>query len=172
VSTALSGTVICLLLGMLFFGLQLTRFDRPPVYFLVLGFAGSLSLALLRQKKVRDVIYINVLIYFMFAIVASVLRPITALVLLIYYLAIVLALFVYVRNFDARLARMPLARPLMLAAIVGVFFIVANLAHSLLFINHFSTRFLLRNLPMGFLLGLGYGLGEEVSERYLARKRD
>ena len=165
--TTVLGTVICILFAILFFGMKFTDITQPPVYFLILGLAGSLSLALLREQKLRDVIYSNLFIYFLFAIVLAQLKAITALILLIYYTSMVLAIYIYVKNFDQKLAQISFARTLVLAATMGVFYIAANFIHSLLFIDHFSIKFLLRNFPLGFLLGLGYGLAGEISEKYL-----
>jgi hypothetical protein len=114
--TTLYGTITCVLLALLFFGTHLDDFNRPPVYLVVLGFAGSLSLALFQEKRTRDVIYINVLIYFFFAIVASMLRPITAVILLVYYTAMLLAVYTYVVHFDKKIADAFFIRPLLLAA--------------------------------------------------------
>ncbi|MBN2411520.1 hypothetical protein JXQ31_07490 [candidate division KSB1 bacterium] len=163
--TTIAGTLVCVVFAVLFFGIGFNDLHKPPIYFLILGFAGSLTLALLKQKKLRDVIFINILIYFMFAIVSSFLRPITAVILLIYFTAMVLAIYFYVQRFDKRLNRTPFARPLVLAAVMGLFYIAGNVVHGLLFISHFTPRFLLANLPIGFLLGLGFGLGAELGEK-------
>ena len=167
--TTIFGTLICVAFAVLFFGVAFNDVNKPPIYFLTLGFAGSLTLALLKQKKLRDVIFINILIYFFFAIVSSFLKPITALVLLIYFTAMVVAIYFYVKKFDKKLNRAPLARPLVLAAVMGLFYMAANVGHGLLFISHFTPRFLLANLPIGFLLGLGYGLGAELSDKIVKK---
>ncbi len=163
--TTIAGTLICVLFAILFFGIRFNDVNKPPIYFLILGFSGSLTLAMLKQKKLRDAIFINILIYFMFAIISSFLKPITALILLIYFSAMVLAVYFYVKKFDKKLGRVPLARPLVLAAVMGLFYVAANIVHGLLFISQFTPRFLLGNLPIGFLLGLGFGLGAELGER-------
>ncbi|MBD3287721.1 hypothetical protein GF337_02855, partial [candidate division KSB1 bacterium] len=129
--TTIFGTTACLAIAVLFFGTNISDLQQPPLYILLLGFAGSLSLALFRQKKVRDVIYINIMIYVLFAIVASFLRPITALILLIYYAALVGAIYFFSKSFDAKLPQSILIRPLLLAALVGVIFIIANFIHGL-----------------------------------------
>ena len=167
--TTLLGTVICILFAIIFFGIKFNDVQRPPIYFLTLGFAGSLSLALFREKKVRDAIYINILIYFLFAIASTLLHSITAVILLIYYSSMVIAVYFYVKIFDGKLSHIKLSRPLVLAAIVGIFYIAANFIHSLIFISRFSFGFLLGNLPIGFLLGLGYGLGGEITEKYVVK---
>lgn len=164
--TTISGTLACILLAILFFGFKWDDINSYPVYLITLGFAGSLSLALFRQKKLRDVIYVNILIYFLFAIVSTLLYPITALILLIYFTALIFALFIYIKYFDKKLSHIKLVRPLVLASTVGLFYITANFLHGLIFINHFTMGFLLANLPIGFLIGLGIGLGEEISDRY------
>lgn len=168
--TTIAGTCICVLFALIFFGFKFNDFNRPPVYFLILGAAGSLSLALFKQKRVRDVIYINILVYFLFtAFILSVMRPITAIILFIYFTAMVFAVYFHVKYFDKKLIHLQFARPLILAAIVGLFYIAANFLHGLLFISQFSTNFLLGNLPIGFLLGLSYGIGNEISEKYFAK---
>lgn len=166
--TTILGTFICTSFALLFFGGHFTDVMRPPIYFLVLGFAGSLSLALFKQKKVRDVLYINVLIYFFFAIfILTVMRPMTAIILFFYYTAMVLAVYSYSKYFAKKLAHFYIAKILTIAAIMGVAFIFANFFHGLLFISRFTPRFLLGNLPIGFLLGLGYGLALVLTEKYV-----
>ncbi len=168
--TTVAGTSICVIIAIIFYGIRFNDFNKLPIYFLTLGFAGSLSLALFKEKRIRDVIYINILIYCLFATaVASILRPITAVILFIYFTAMIMATYVHVKYFDKKLFHLPITRPLILAAIVGLFYIAANIIHGLLFISQFSTGFLLGNLPIGFLLGLSFGLGSEISERYLQR---
>lgn len=163
--TTILGTVVCLAIAVLFFGTNINDLQQPTVYFLLLGFAGSLSLALFRQKKVRDVIYINILIYVLFAIVASFLRPITALILLIYYAALIGAIYFFSKSFDAKLPQSIFIRPLLLAGLIGLLFIIANFIHGLMFIDRFHIGFLLRNMPIGFLVGLGVGIGSEIANK-------
>lgn len=165
----LAGTMICVTFGVSLFGVYFNDVYKPPLYFLILGFAGSLSLALFEQKRTRDVIYINVLVYILFAIVASVLRPVAALILLGYYIMLILAIFAYMRYFDTKISHLILARPLLLASIVGVFYIFSSLIHALLFMKQFTPRFLMVNFPIGFLLGLGIGIGREIGLKYLNR---
>lgn len=168
IGTTITGTVICFILGCLFFGLDFNDFMRPPVYFLILGFSGSLTFILFREGRIRDAIYANLIVFALFAFIASAQRPITALILFIYYSALVLSLYVYVKNFDARLSGIVFVRPLVLAALVGLFYVMANVVHGLLFITEFSMGFLLGNLPIGFMLGFGYGLAGEISDWYLS----
>ncbi len=129
----------------------------------------STPTGLFRERKVRDVVYINILIYFVFAILSTLLHSITAVILFIYYSLMILAIHIFVKNFDQKLSNIFLSRPLILAAMVGIFYIVVNFIHILLFINHFSIGFLLGNLMIGFLLGMGYGLGSEISNRYVVK---
>lgn len=166
--TTVFGTVICVVFSVVFFGVSFAATNRPPMYLVVLGFAGSLSLALLRNGRIRDTIYLNILIYFFFAILSTLLLPKTALIFLLYYFAMLIALYIYVSNFDAKVSQIRFGRPLVLAAMMGLFYVITTILHALIFLGHFSTVFLLANLPIGFLLGLGYGFGDEISE-YLAK---
>lgn len=166
--TALLGTLICIIIAALFFGIKFNDFQSPPIYFLILGFAGSLSLALFREKKVRDVIYVNIIIYILFAIVSALLRPITALIVFIYYAALIFSVFLFVKNFDMKLPQNIFIRPLILAGLIGVFFIIANFIHGLMFISRFHVGFVLRNMPIGFLVGLGIGIGSEITKKIIS----
>jgi hypothetical protein len=166
--TTITGTFICVLFAILFFGIQFNDFEKPPIYFLILGITGSLSLALFKDQRIRDAIYINLLFYLIFtALILNIMRPIIAVIFFIYFTAMIMAIYVHVRYFDKKLTHLSMARPLILAAMVGLFSIGANFFHGLLFISQFSPRFLLGNLPIGFLLGLGFGLGEKIIEKAL-----
>ncbi|MEE4311898.1 MAG: hypothetical protein V2J62_08490 [candidate division KSB1 bacterium] len=166
----IAGTCVCIIISIILFGLTFGDVHKPPLYFLVLGFTGSLSLALFEQKRIRDAIYVNVLIYILFAVVASILRPVTALILLIYYLSLIVAIYTYVRYFDEKISHVAYARPLLLAAIMAVFYILSSLVHGLIFLKQFTPRFLMVNFPIGFLLGLGIGIGREIVTKLFTRR--
>ena len=161
------GTVLCALISLLYFGVKFGNITQPPIYFVTLGFSGSLSLSLLRENRIREVIYLNLLIYLLFAIIILRPRPVTALIFLLYYFAFVFSIYIYVRQYDTQVASVRLAGALILASLAGLFYMGASLIHGLFFISKFYPGFILINFPIGFLVGLGVGLGGEVSEHYL-----
>jgi len=157
---------MCLLMSLLFFGVRFNDVSHPPIYLLFLGFSGSLSLGLFREGEIREVIYLNLLIYLLFAITVLRFRPITALIFLLYDSALILGIYGFVRQFDRGVLVKFLTGPLLLAAIAGLIYMAASLIHGLFFISKFHVGFLLRNFPIGFLAGFGIGLGEAISNRY------
>lgn len=165
--STLAGTLICAVFALLFFRISFLDIDRPPLYVLALGFIGSLTLALFRQSRIRDGIYANIMFYFIFALlVATRIRPIAALILLPYLSGMVAALYIHVKMFEPKISDVPGSRPLLLASQVGLMFIAATVVHGFMFISGFTSTFLLANLPVGFLVGLGQGLGVELVERW------
>lgn len=164
--TTILGTLICCIFALFFFRASFFDVNRPPIYFLLLGLSGSLSIALLKQQRLRDVIYINLLIYFFFAVLlASVLDLQKAGILFIYYFCMIAALYVFVVVLE-RFVASALVRPLVVAAVAALFYIAATFIHALFFIEHFSSTFLLANLPIGFMLGLGQGIGLELANAH------
>jgi hypothetical protein len=164
--TTILGTLACCVFALFFFRASFFDVNRPPLYFLLLGFAGSLSLALFKQRRVRDVIYVNLLIYLFFAVLlASVLDLQKAGILFIYHGCMIVALYVYVAVLERSVAS-AFVRPLVAAAVVALFYVAATLIHGLFFINSLTSTFLLANLPIGFVLGLGQGIGLELADAF------
>ncbi len=164
-TTAL-GTGMCFLMSLLFFGVRFSDVSSPAVYLLFLGFAGSLSLGIFREGQMREAIYLNLLIYLLFAITTLRFRPVTALIFLLYDAALIFAIYIFVRQYEKEALSKFLTGSLLLAAIAGLLYIGASLIHGLFFISKFQVGFLLKNFPIGFLAGFGIGLGESISSRY------
>jgi hypothetical protein len=163
------GTVVCAAEGVIFFGFRF-NIQHPSLYFLLLGFSGSLILALLLEKQQRDAFYVGVFIFIVFVIASALyFRPLLVLILLIYYTAIIGGLKIYVTYFNEKLSHLPAIRPLSLAALIGFMSIIASLAHHLLFLT-LEFHFLPGNLPIGFLLGFGYGIAIDVYDRIIMEK--
>lgn len=161
---------LCALFAVLFFGFKFNDFTRPPIYLVTLGFTGALTRALLSEKRMRDAIYLNIIVFILFTVVIlRTMRPITIPIFLIYLAVLLAAIFIYSNFFEPSLNRVQFARTLILAALVGLFYVAASFIHGLLFISQMKIHSLLGNLPVGFMLGLGIGLGQEISERYFAK---
>ena len=164
--TTAVGTGICFILSLLFFGVRFSDVSSPPIYLLFLGFAGSLSLGLFREGQTREVIYLNLLVYLLFVITTLRFRPVMALIFLLYDAALIFGIYIFFRKFDKEALSQFLTGSLLLAAIAGLMYIAASLIHGLFFISKFQMGFLLKNFPIGFLAGLGIGLGDAINRRY------
>ncbi|MCK5739710.1 hypothetical protein KAH55_11025 [bacterium] len=162
------GTAVCMIFSLYFLNVANFNLHQIWVYFIVLGMAGSATLALLLASRFRDAFFINILIYILFVVVAYgvVKKPMMAIILLLYMIALLTAVFIYVREFEAQLMTARLSRPLVLAGLVGIFFLLATLIHGLLYIHKINCGFVLTNMPIGFFLGLGIGIGRELKKRY------
>lgn len=93
------GTVVSLVFALYFFKAAAFDLYQIPIYFILLGLTGSLSLGLLLVNRFRDTLYLNLLIYIIFVIVVYgiVNRPRMAAILLLYMLALLAAILFYVR---------------------------------------------------------------------------
>ena len=162
------GTVVCLIFSLYFF--KAAEFDlyQLHIYFVVMGLAGSVTLALLLANRLRDTLYINILIYIIFVVIVYgvVNKPRMAVILLLYMLGLWAAVWVYVRMFEPRLTAAVISRPLVLAGLGGLFFIIVTLIQALIYIHKINRGFVLTNMPVGFFLGLGIGIGRELKEKY------
>lgn len=165
---AILGTAVCVIFSFYFYNAADFTLYQIPIYFMVLGLAGSVSLALLLANRFRDTIYVNVLIYILFVIVVYQVyqKPTIAVILFIYMFAVLAAIFCYARKFEPQLKSAWLSRPLVLAGLTGLFFILATLIHGLLFTHNVNRGIVLTNMPVGFFLGLGIGIGRELKEKY------
>ncbi len=163
------GTVVCVAEGVIFFGFRF-NIQHPSFYFLFLGFSGSLILALLLSKRQRDALYVGIFIFIVFVIISALyFRPLLVLILLIYYTAVIGGLKIYVTYFHEKISHLLAIRPLILAALIGFMSIIASLVHLLLFLT-LEFHVLLGNLPIGFLLGFGYGLAIDIFDRIIMKK--
>lgn len=166
ISSILFGTVACVLLGFMFFGLNVFNPRSPLFQFLSFGIVGSVSFALFRANRLRDAIFANVL-FFLILFIASGNR--FFLTHLFYFAVVVFSVFAYSEWVYPKLQSLKLVRPLTLAGFFAICFLLVTLILTVLY--HAKAMHVLpfRNMPIGFLIGLGLGIGFEISE-YVIQK--
>jgi hypothetical protein len=163
----LAGTLACIALALLLFGTdRITSLGHPPIYIAVLGLSGSLALGFGRLGRIKDAVFAAIIVLFVFAVLTRFIVSIRVVPLLIYSAALIAGVLVYARWIDARLPSIPLLRSLVVAGLAGVFYLAATAFHGFLFGAPHLPRYLFTNMPIGFLIGLGIGLGEEIVLRY------
>ena len=159
----LAGTVGCAILAMIFFGGHFTNLKQPSLYLVLLGFLASLNLALFRLDKWRDALFASLLIVFLFFVLTGLITTITAVVVLVYIAGLIAGIYVYSRYVEPLIQSRLWLMPPILAGMLGIAFLIANLVHALMFFETASQGFLLRNMPLGVMNGLGIGLGERTA---------
>ena len=167
-SLILFGSVSCVILGLVFFGLNVFNFQSPFFQFFSYGIVGSVSFSLFQSHRIRDSIFINILLFIILYFASGRQYLLTH---LLYFVGVVFSVYVYSTWIYKKLLSLKYVRPLILAGIFSIFFVVITLI--LTFIYYSDTMKILpfKNMPIGFLIGFGLGIGFEVSE-YVSFKRN
>ncbi|MEJ2053243.1 MAG: hypothetical protein P8X42_04920 [Calditrichaceae bacterium] len=155
------GAAICIILGLIFFGQNI--FNTRSLLFGIItgGITGAAAFALFNAKRNRDAVFISILLFIITYFISGKGYFITQ---LLYLAGIVVSVFVYSKWTFGKLKSAKYARPLILAGFISVAFIAAYL---LLVLIYYSDTIILRpftNMPIGFLIGLGLGIGFEIAE--------
>ena len=163
--TVIFGTAFCTFIGLLFFGLDVFNTKHVAFQFLAYGIAGSISFAMFRQKRFRDLIFLLLLLFLLNLVIVDISEPSFVITHLIFFAAVVFGIYLFAKYFYSKLENLRIARLLILASILSVMFVAATTLLWFIFSAGESQTSFLRNLPLGFLIGLGLGVGFEVAER-------
>ena len=161
-----TGTVTCILTGITFFGLEVFETKSPFFQFLVYGIIGSISFIFFKLKRYRDALFILILLFLFDILWIGSKFPITH---LIYYLSVISGLFIFSKYFFIQTVTIKYARPLILASILALLFVVGFFTLKLIYASGQGKLLPFKNMPVGFLIGLGLGIGVELSEYLLSR---
>lgn len=161
------GTISCLLLGITFFGLEVFDIKSPFFQFVVFGLIGSISFILFKLKRYRDTLFILALLLLFEILWLGSKYPITH---TLGYLSVVISTYIYTKYFFNKIQGVKYARPLILASLFAIFFVIVTFALNFIYQASQGNLFPFKNMPVGFLIGLGLGIGIELSE-YLTSNR-
>jgi hypothetical protein len=159
--TVALGTVFCLIVGLCFFGLKVFVFNIPASQFLIVGLTGSIFYSLLKFRSVRDAILIMILLYL--ANILAFGSDRFLLTRLLFFVGISGALFVFFRYFDDRIKELKFGKFLTVASLFTIMYVVCTIVLQAIYNSADFKTELLYNLDLGFLIGLGLGLGIEIS---------
>lgn len=82
---------------------------------------------------------------------------------LLYFLSVVFSVYVFSKFIYGELTSIRYARPLVMASIFSIMFIVVTVILALIYPSKGMKFLPLKNMPVGFLIGLGLGTGFEIS---------
>jgi hypothetical protein len=160
-SVLLFGTLISVIVGVTFYGMNIFNVKSPIFQFVSYGFIGSLTFGLLKAQK-----------YFMSVIIHPLLF--TGLFFLtggqflvshiFYYFAILISLFIFSILIFDHLATAKYLRPIILATMLSIFFVSDTFLLSLIYTTPVTSALIFRNMLIGLLIGLGVGIGIETGE--------
>ncbi len=163
--TIFCGTISTILIGFIFFGFSI--FDKQNVFFQfpVFGIIGSVSFTLFKLKEYRYSILILALLFLFEIIIAGEKYLVTH---VLFYIAMVSSILVYTQFFHTRLNNIKYSRFLVLASIISISYVIISFLLGLLFKSDTSNLLPFQNMPIGFLIGSGLGIGFELSEYILS----
>jgi len=160
------GTITSTLTGLVFFGFEIFQLKSTFFQFIIVGLICSLSFILFKLKRYRDSVFILIIIFLFEYMWVGSKYPITH---FIYFLSVIICAFIYSKYFYIQSQQVKLSRPLILSSLMALIFVIDY--YILLLIYEAGPGKLLpfKNMPIGFLTGLGVGIGIEVSEYLIFR---
>lgn len=164
------GTICSLIIGLLFFGLKIFDTKHPLFEFFTFGIIGSVAFSLFNTKRFRDAIFALIFLFFFNVIIVGMSKASILITYLLYFSGVILSTYLFIKYFYNQLANIKIARPMVLAGILAILFVVVTITQWILFASGEKQFYVLSNLPLGFLLGLSLGIGFELSD-YLSSKK-
>jgi len=161
ISFMVFGSIASVLTGFIFFGRAVFFLKSPYFQFVSYGVVGSVSFALFNFKRYRDSVFVSILLFLIFYFSSHSHHFITH---FFYFLGAVFSVFIFSNWIYEKLKRMKYVRPLILAGIFSIFFVAGALILTVVYYSGTAKILSFRNMPVGFLIGLGLGMGFELSE--------
>jgi len=169
VITIVFGTICCTAVGASFFGSKIFNIGLPFFQFISFGLVGSVAFPLFYFKRYRDAIYVLIMLFIINIIIANLTKVSFLIIHLLYFSSVIAAIFLFSKYFFNQIANLKISRPLVLAAILALFFVLATALQWVVFARDDTPFYILGNLPIGFLVGLGLGIGFEISEIFYSK---
>lgn len=163
----LFGALGSILLGAVFFGTAVFHRRHPAFAFTGYGIAGAVVFPLVQGRRSRDAGFAVVAFFLLNLLLAGTRFWLTQ---LLFYGAAVVSVYLFAERFYRPLGKIPAARPLVLAGLFAIGFILDTLILAAVYHGRTGGFLPFRNLPVGFLIGLGLGIGFELAEYVIAGK--
>ncbi|MEJ2048292.1 MAG: hypothetical protein P8Y60_00330, partial [Calditrichota bacterium] len=118
-------------------------------------------------KKYRDAIFGLVLLYLFNILLFGTKYLLTG---LLYFLAVIAGSYIYSAYFFNQAKNIKTSRPLILAGIYAILFLIVTLLLVFIYEPTAGKLFAIKNMPIGFLIGLGLGIGIELSDYIISQR--
>jgi len=155
------GVITCIIFGVIFFGVNVFNLKSPLFQFVSFGIIGSVSFALFQFDRYRDAAFVSILLFLIIFLVTGGRFLFTH---FLYFLGVVISILLFSTLIYQKLEHLKYIRPLVLSGIFSISFVVITLILALIYYPGIDKINLFRNMPVGFLIGLGLGVGFELSE--------
>ncbi len=161
--STLLGTVFCGLFAILILGTGFNNPQHPLFYLLLLGFSGSASLALIKQNQLRNATYLNLFILITLGLLTQMHNPVAYFVLWGYFIALFISIIIY----NKITIQNTILSILTLTVLASLLFFISSLVHHLFYMDLFTWKGILVNVPLGAILGFGIGLGDAAALKWI-----
>jgi len=168
--TVLLVFIVNFIFGYLVFKDQLFEVTHPGFGFIILPIVGAIVFSLKMLKKNRDMIYAALIIFVLNIMITVGLNFSLIITHLFFYAAIIAAVIIFSLYFN-RLKTMKVIRPLLMASMLAMVFPMASVFTWILFSAPDMNWHPFQNLPYGFVMGLGIGIGIEIKEYFINTKK-
>jgi len=164
ICTFVSGTLLCIIIGLLFLGIRIFHPRDPAFQFTIYGLSGSLLYAILQLRNFRNFIYACIFL----VVFILVLFRVTSIPIIVsrflYIAAVAFSVYIYHISTGTSLKDLFLVKPVFLAGLFAIQFLILMLVTGL-FIREPDIRFVIEGQTFfGLLIGFGMGLGFELAE--------
>ncbi len=160
-SLILFGTFTCVLLGLIFFGFIVFNIRSPFFQFISFGIVGSVSFSLFQLNRFREAMAINTLLFIILFLASGSEYFLTH---ILYFVAVIFSVYIYSIWIFQKLQSQKYLRPLILSSLFSIIFVIVTLILTFIFYSETTKILPFSNMPIGFLIGFGLGIGFEVSE--------
>lgn len=155
------GTFFSLFAGIIFFGKSIFYPNSPLFQFISYGVAGSVTFALLQSKRYIETVIINILLFFAIFWLIGGKFFVTH---LLYYLSVVIAMFVYSTIMFMKFSKVKAIRPVIGGILLSMLFLFDTLILASIYSAGITQVSPFINMPVGFLIGFGLGIGFEIAQ--------
>jgi hypothetical protein len=166
----LLGTLCSVILGYIFAGSKIFVTYNPEFQFILYGVIGSLLLAILKFRSLKDFILVSVIIFVLELLTYRFSSVGVASGRLIFMIGVAGVIYIYHTYFEKHISGMIFGKFVILAGLMATMEIVITiLAAALIYVPSFKI-YLLTQSFIGLLFGAGIGLGFELTAWSLKKK--
>ena len=158
------GTIFSIAIGFLYFGLKVFTPKMASFQFLIGGLIGAIFYSTLIIYRLKDALYVLISLFLFHEIVIKVSTFSYFIRDFIYIGSISFAIYIFVKLFHHKLKEIRFGKFLIFASLFTVASILSTIILGLILSPSEIRNALITNVFIGSLLGIGLGLGLEISE--------
>lgn len=166
ITRIISVSIISIIFGFLTFQGNVFVVSHPGFGFIILPIIGSIVFSLSINNRKRDMIYAAAILILLDIFVTTTFNYQMILTHIIFIIFFLTGIILFANFFD-KMKKTKYIRPLVLAALLAISLPLANTLLWLIYTPDNMHWHLFQNLPYGFVMGLGIGIGIELTGKFI-----